>query len=257
MASLAFLALCLWLLGYPDQALKKSRQALALDQEVSHPASLAFALIWNIVLHQLLRDVSMVQKQAEALKALSSEQGFPLWSAGANLTQGWILIKQDHQAEGLARMLKARSSFQAAGSELFQSHYFTLLAEAYGKMGETDNGLVAVNEALIVSQTGERTYKAEIHRLRGELLLKTESREAGLKAELSPEGCFLKAIEVARAQQARSLELRATVSLCRLWQEQGRCEEARQRLAEIYGWFTEGFDTADLIEAKALLERLV
>lgn len=253
MASLTHLALSLWLLGYPDQALAKSHEALALDQEVSHPGSLAFALSHANILRQFRREVPAVQKQAEALIALSNERGFPLWSAGAIVMQGWVLFEQGQQAEGIAWMIKAFSVFQAAEAAVYRSYHLALLAEAYGKVGEVDKGLAFLEEALaIVDRTGERFCEAEIYRLKGELLLKDE----GGRQKAEAEAYFLKAIEVARAQQARSLELRATINLSRLWQQQGRAAEARQLLEEIYDWFTEGFDTVDLKKAKKLLKEL-
>jgi adenylate cyclase len=251
MASLAFLALSLWLLGYPDQALEKSCEALALDREVSHPASLAFALSHAAILCQFRREVPAAQERTEALMALSDEQGFALWPAGGLAMQGWSLVERGRGEEGIARMIKAFSIFQAAGTTLLRSYHFALLAEAYGKVGEISKGLDTINEAVaFVERTGERVYEAEIYRLKGELFQQDEDGRQKVEA------CFIKAIEVARAQQARSLELRATVSLARLWQQQGKVAEARQTLEEIYGWFTEGFDTVDLKEAGALLEEL-
>ncbi len=140
-------------------------------------------------------------------------------------------------------------------------YYLALLAEAYGKGGQAEEGLSALSEALaVVDKTGERYYEAELYRLKGELTLKSEVKTSQNKSQASLESeaeeCFLKAIEIARRQQAKSWELRAVISLARLWQQQGKKAEARQMLAEIYGWFTEGFDTADLQEAKALLDEL-
>jgi predicted ATPase len=149
-------------------------------------------------------------------------------------------------------MLQGLAAFQATGMRLQYPHFLALLAEAYGKAGQAEEGLSVLAEALaLVEETGERYYGAELYRLKGELLLMQ-----GDEAESEAEASFHKAIEVARRQQAKSWELRATMSLCRLWQRQGKREEARQRLAEVYGWFTEGFDTPDLQEAKALLEEL-
>jgi predicted ATPase len=169
----------------------------------------------------------------------------------------WLaLIEQGQSEAGIAQMRQGKADYNAAGSEMGHPYQLALLANGYGKMGQAEEGLVLLAEALeTVDRTGERYYEAEIHRLKGELLQQAEEGGPNASSE-SPEACFLKAIEVARRQQARSLELRATMSLCRLWQQQGKATEARQVLEEIYSWFTEGFDTLDLKEARVLLEAL-
>jgi predicted ATPase len=204
-----------------------------------------------------------VQKQAETLMAVSVERGFSTWLAASGLVQNWVLFEQGQQTEGLDRMVEAPLAFQATGSAVLRSYNLGLVAEAYGKVGEINKGLDLLNEAMaFISRTSERIYEAELYRIKGELLCKDEHGRRNARPErsqrdgLSPEACFLQAIEVARRQESKSLELRATVSLGRLWQKQGRHEEARQRLAEIYDWFSEGFDSADLKEARLLLEEL-
>jgi len=193
--------------------------------------------------------------------ALSSEQGFAFWVAWGTILQGWALAEQGQGEEGIAQMRQGLGAFRATGAEMIQPYFLALLTEAYGKTGQVEEGLNLLAEALaVVDQIEERFYEAEIYRLKGELTLKSIVKTSQNKSQVSlgseAEECFQKAIEVARQQQAKSLELRAVMSLSRLWQQQGKKSEARQMLAEIYGWFTEGFDTKDLQEAKALLQEL-
>jgi class 3 adenylate cyclase/predicted ATPase len=250
--SLPHLANVLWLLGYPDQAWKRSREVLSLAQELAHPFTTAVVWNFNLVLQQFLHEAQAVQQQAEALIALSSEQGFSLVWAGAIVRCGWALAMQG-QEEGIPQIHQGLAATRASGAELFRPYHLALLAEAYGKTGQAEEGLTALAEALtVVDKSGERNFEAELYRLKGELLLQSKLQSAGSEAE----ECFHKAIDIARQQQAKSLELRAVMSLSRLWQQQGKQDEARQLLAEIYGWFTEGFDTKDLQDAKALLEEL-
>ncbi|HKA52848.1 MAG TPA: adenylate/guanylate cyclase domain-containing protein [Candidatus Binatia bacterium] len=263
----ADIACILWCLGYPDQALQKSHQALTLAAELSHPHSLAFALGFAAVVRQYRREEHAVQERAEASITLASEHGFPMWVAWGTFWRGWALAEQRQQEEGIAQMRQGLAAARAAGTEIARTWYLATLAEAHGKLGQTEEGLTLLAEALaIVDKTGERLYEAELYRVKGELVLQSGVRSPKLPApntrhlaphaEVGAEACFLKAIEIARRQQAKSLELRAVVSLSRLWQQQGKREEARKMLAEIYHWFTEGFDTKDLQEAKALLDEL-
>jgi predicted ATPase len=181
--------------------------------------------------------------------------------AFGTILQGWALTEQDQREEGIAQLQQGLAAWRATGAELYRPYFLSLLAEAYGRSGQIDNGLATVAEALdLVNATGERFYEAEVYRIKGELLLTQEGvrlQAEGLREKTEEaERCFHKAIEVAQQQHAKSLELRATMSLARLWQQQGKSAEARQMLADIYGWFTEGFDTKDLQEAKTLLEEL-
>jgi predicted ATPase len=249
---LAFVARALWALGYPAQALQRSQDAVALAQELSHPFSLAYALGCAAALHQLRREGPVTQERAEAAMALSREQGFALWLAMGTTLRGWALVAQGQEAEGIAQVRQGLAAYKATGTAVGQPYLLALLAEAYAKHGQAEEGLGVLAEALAaVHHSGERCYEAELYRLKGELLL---ARPAEHYAEA--EACFWQAIAIARRQQAKSLELRAAMSLARLWQRQGKHAEARQLLAEVYGWFTEGFDTADLQEAKALLQEL-
>jgi predicted ATPase len=264
-----FAAYVLWLLGYPNQALKRSHEALALAQGLSHPHSLAVALGSVAWIHQFRWEGQLTQQQAEAAVALSAEQGFPFWLAFGTTMQGWALVEQGRIGEGIAQICQGMIASQATGAELLRPFFLALLAEAYGKAGQVEEGLTTLAEALtVVDQTGERFYEAELYRIKGELTLQQfqvssfrfqvqESPRSEVRGpESEAEECFQKAIEIARQQQARSLELRATTSLAHLWRQQGKHHAARTMLAEIYNWFTEGFDTQDLKDAKALLDQL-
>lgn len=248
----------LWLLGYPDQARERIHHALTLARELSHPFSLAEALSIAAVLHQFRREGQVVQLQAEAAITLSTDQGFPYWLTTGTFFRGWALVTQGQGEEGIAQMRQGLATYRAMGAELGRPHHLASLAESYGKVGQAEEGLSVLTEALAaVHKTGERFYEAELYRLKGELLLKQSGgpgAESGVHKEA--EECFRRAIDIARRQSGKSLELRAVMSLSRLWRRQGKGEEARQMLAEIYGWFTEGFDTVDLKEAKSLLEEL-
>ena len=256
--SLSFLSNVLWLLGYPDQALKRSREALTLVQEIDHPYSTAPVWVANTVLHQFLHEAQAVQQQAEALSVLSNEQEFAASSPVAITLCGWALAEQGQEEEGIQQIQQGLSAARTTGTELNRPYRLALLAEAYGKTGQVEEGLTALAEALdAVERTGERYYEAELYRLKGVLTLQFQLRDPPPTVEEEAEACFLKALEVSRHQQAKSLELRATMSLTRLWQQQGKHQEAHTMLSEIYGCFTEGFDTKDLQEAKALLAELI
>jgi predicted ATPase len=249
---LSYMALTLWTLGYPDQALKKGHEAVALAQALSHPLSLAFAEGVVGYLHQYRREARAAQETAERLIALSAEHGFPHWMAQATVTRGWAVAEEEHNQEGIAQIREGLAAFRAIGNGALLPHALSLLAEACRKAGRLDDGLSALTEALSAANEHEiRHYEAEMHRLRGELLLKQDHSNV---AEAQP--CFQRAVGIARNQSAKSLELRATMSLARLLDKHGKRDEARAMLADIYGWFTEGFNTADLKEAKALLDEL-
>ena len=271
---LSHLAWALWYLGYPDQALKRSDEALALARRLAHPYSLGYALNFAAALHCFRREARQTRERAETTLTLSGEQGFPLWLAMGTILRSWARVEQGEGEEGLPQIQQGLAAFQAIGAGLGRTAFLALLAESYGRAGQADEGLRVLTEALAVAErNGERLYEAEIHRLRGELTLhlKDGARSPGtgphgkaspLKSQLSRtlgrevEGYFVKAIAVARAQQAKSWELRAAVSLSRLWRRQGRIAEAHALLSPLYGWFTEGFDTPDLREANNLLHEL-
>jgi predicted ATPase len=255
-ACLSVAAFTLWSLGYPDQALKRTLESLTLAQELSHPFSLSFALYGAAVLYWLRREVKATQEQAEALIALSHEHGFTLREALGVTLRGWALAEQGREEEGVAQIRQGLAATQATGADYFRPHSLALLAEAYGKARQAGKGLSTVSEALTwVNKTEGRWCEAELYRLKGELTLQSQPESHKSKVE-EAEACFLQAIEIARQQSAKSWELRAVMSLARLWQQQGKKGDAHQMLAEIYNWFTEGFDTKDLQEAKALLVEL-
>jgi len=253
-----YMALTLWMLGYPAQALQRMHDALTLAQELSSPFNLAFALCFAARLHQYRRERQLTQERAEASVALCTEQEFPLLLAFGTLLRGWALAEQGQREEGIAQIRQGLAAWRATGAEIQRPYNLALQAEAHENAEQTEEGLTVLAEALaLVDKTGERLYEAELYRLKGELTLK-QSRVQSLASSVQKEGeeCFLKAIDIAQRQQAKSWELRAVMSLSRLWQQQGKKNEARQMLAEIYGWFTEGFDTADLKEARTLLGEL-
>jgi predicted ATPase len=251
-SSHAWLGIALVLLGYPDQGRQHSEEALRLAQGVAHPFALATVLFIAGLLCPLRREVSRTLELAEALVALATEQGFTLRAAHGALLRGWALAMQGAVETGLAQMRQALVAWRATGATLFQSCGLGLFAEVCGHAGRVEEELQVLAEALaFVDTTGERWWEAELWRLKGELLLGHT-----VAPEAEAESCFQRALAVARQQQARWLELRAAVSLSRLWQRQGRCADARQLLALLYGWFAEGFDTADLQEARALLAAL-
>jgi predicted ATPase len=262
-----FAAVALWLLGYPEQAMKRSEEALTLVRELANPFILTFALHWATWLHQFRREGPLAQERAEACMTCATEHGFAAWVALGTIMRGWALTEQGRGEEGIAHMRQGLATWQAAGSVADRGYHLTLLAEAYGKVGQAAEGLSTIAEALACAHTtGERCWEAELYRLKGELLLQSGVQglesgvltpDAGLQTRAAEaEACFHQALEIAHRQQARSLELRATMSLSRLWLQQGKRAAARELLAPIYGWFTEGFDTADLQEARALLDEL-
>jgi predicted ATPase len=242
----------LWSLGYPDQGLVRSQAAVTLAQQITHPFSLGYALTIAAVFHQFRREVSAVQEHAEAAIRLTREQGFSYWMAFGAILGGWALAQQGQAQEGIEQINQSLIALRATGAELFRSYFLALLAEAHGTLGEPEAGLTVLTEALtLVDTTGERWYAPELHRLKGELLLQQNSDN-----QADAETCFQQAIAIAQNQQAKSFELRTATSLARLWQQQGKHQEAHDLLAPVYNWFTEGFDTLDLMDAKALLEAL-
>jgi class 3 adenylate cyclase/predicted ATPase len=247
-----FAARTLWLLGYPEQALARLHEALALAQELSHPYSLAFVRAFAAFVSQLRRDVPAVHEQAEAAVALSTEQGFPLWIGLGTILRGWALAMQGQGEEGMAQLRQGIAAWRATGAAQHVPYHCTMLADVSAHLGHVEDGLQALAEAhTLEEQHDERYWEAEVCRLRGVLLL----RQTGTP-QAEAETWLQQALDVACRQQAKSLELRAAMSLSRLWQQQGKRAEAHALLAPIYGWFTEGFDTADLQEAKALLAEL-
>jgi len=208
-----------------------------------------WALSWAAILHWHRQELHATREQLEAAVALATEPGFVQWSAPGTILHGRLLAAQGHAAEGIAQIQQGLAAYRATGSALLQPYFLALVTETYRCAGQSEAGLPVLAEALrLADDTGERWYQAELYRLQGELLfdLSVEHRAAAVL-------CMQQALALARHQQAKSLELRATLSLARLWQRQGQSDRAQQLLAESYDWFTEGFVTADLQEAQELL----
>jgi predicted ATPase len=254
-ACLMHVAWALWVQGYPDQARTHANEALTLARELSHPFTLAFALFGTGVVHIYCRELRVVQEQAEAVLAMAIEQGFTPFVARGTLLRAWTLTEQGKAEEGIALFRHVRTSQRDAINEFVWLIFLTLLPAAYGATGQPEEGLaILVETQALMDKTGIRFGAAELYRLTGELLL---NAKCGVRhTELTPEECFQKALDVARRQEAKSWELRAAASLARLWQSQDKRQDAHDLLAPVYSWFTEGFDTADLQEAQALLEEL-
>ncbi len=248
----AYNAWSLWLLGYPDQALHCGNGMLALLEQINHSFTQSRGFYWNAVLHLFRREGAIVHERAQRALASAGEHGFALVRATATILEGAVLAGQGQHADGVKRIREGLDAYRATGAAFQTTHHLILLAEALGGAGSVEEGLEALaNAAAQAEKSGERYCEAEIHRLRGELLL---AQSAGNQAEA--EQSLRQALDVARRQEAKSLELRAASSLARLWQRQGRGNDARDLLAPVYDWFSEGFDTADLQDAKALLDEL-
>jgi DNA-binding SARP family transcriptional activator len=250
LGALAYAAGCLWCLGYPDQALEYSQKALALARELGHPFTLADVLCFGGGMFSELRRDALAQKDhAEELIRLASGK-MPVWEGPAQRYRAGALVRLGQVEEGIAHLHEAIAAIRAGSALCDLSQALCCLAEAQGKAGQPEAGLDTLAESLdFVERTDQRHSEAELYRLQAELLF-MQGRDAEGEASLE------KALHVARRQQAKSWELRATTTLARLWQKQGKQEEAREALAQAYGWFTEGFDTPDLIEARTLLELL-
>ena len=248
----AVLGWVFWDQGYPDQALRHAEEAIAAARAAAHPLSDAFALSFAAMLHQLRGEVALCRERAESALALATEQVLPYWAAYAIVLTGWAFVEEGQEEEGLSRLRAGIDANRATGAKVRGPQWLALLAEACLDTGRVEEGLSAVSEALaLTEQTAARYREAELDRLEGELRLAAKQPD-----ESGVEASFRKAIAIARAQQAKSFELRAATSLARLLARQDRCEEARDLVAPVYGWFTEGFDTPDLKDAKALLDQV-
>ncbi len=242
----------LWLMGFPDQAREMSREGLRLAEELSHPFTLANVMFYTGVILWSRGEDEEAKEMADTLAAFSDEHGFAQQSLFASVLQGMALGRLGKPELVISQLRQAVEALAAMGQRLAMPLLLAVLAEAHGMVGESERGLQLVAEAMhLVNETGERRVESPIHRIKGDLLLISSAEN-----EAEAERCFRQAIEVALGLKAKSNELQATISLARLWRQQGKKEEARQLLAEIYGWFTEGFDTRDLKDAKALLDEL-
>ena len=245
-----FAAHALWYLGYPDQALEAMHKALSIAAELTHPWTVVMINVFAAWLHAYRREFHLVRQPAETALKLASEQQLAFFVGHATVLEAWARVRQGEGEQAIADIRSGIAAYRATGAELESSYWFALLAEAFAAIGAVEEGLAALTEALnLVATTGVLFCHAELFRLKGELLLK---RDEPNQAEAS----FREAIHVASIQHAKLLELRAAMSMARLWRDQGKVQQARELLAPVYGWFTEGFDTRDLKEAKALLEAL-
>jgi adenylate cyclase len=248
---LGSLGYTLWFLGYPDQAIKRQDEAIVLARSLAHPYSLAFALGTGMSVHQLRGDSAAASTWAEENIALSTQQEMPLWIAPSLCLRGWALAVEGETAAGVAQMQQGLGMMDAMGTISLRPHYLAYLVAVLAQAGQHELCLPLVNVALSPDNKSDHLlYVAELYRLKGDLLLMQGNGADEVEA------CYRQAIDVARNQAAKSLELRATMSLCRLLQQQGRNGEGRQLLGELYGWFSEGFETQDLREAKALLTEI-
>ena len=248
--ALACLGVVLLALGYPEHALARSAASVAEARRLAHLPSLASVLALGAVPFALIGDGAVLGEWADELVALASEQGLPFWGAIGTSHRGWVKVKNGDVLEGISLLRNGTAAFRGTGAELFAPYPVSLLASACQIAGQIEESLTVLDEALqIVERTGERWFAAELYRHKGELLLRQEHSEAA-------EELYGKALNIAREQEAKLWELRAVASLARLRCDQGHHAEARDLLAPVYGWFTEGFDTPDLMAAKALLEEL-
>jgi predicted ATPase len=249
--ALSFRAVALWLLGYPDQALEYSRQAVTAGAKLGQPTTYALALHFAAMLRQYRRENTAVQGFADATTAIATEHGLSLWVANGLLMHGWSLVQQGVWNVGITELRQGIAAFAATGAKIYRTYYLGMLAEALDRGGQIDESLQVLAEALAaMHDIGEVFYAAELHRLKGEFLLRKQGCE---RAFSEAESCFLLAQSTACLQRAKALELRSALSLARLYQKVDRVAEAQPMLAECYQSFTEGFDTLDLQEAKALL----
>jgi predicted ATPase len=251
-SAFVYLSWALWHRGYPEQSARAADRALEYSRQFGHAYTLAYAL-WHIGMKAILaRHVDEAEGCANECVALANEHGFPLWAADGRIVQGWVAAHNGDTTAGIAWIHEGLTRAEATGSRHYYPFNLGLLAEALALAGEIDEGISVLDQALANSAaSGQKGTDAELHRLRGELVRQLP-RPDPAQAEVS----FRTALAIAREQGTRGYELRAATSLARLWGDQGRRTEARELLAPLYGWFTEGFDTADLKDAKALLDEL-
>ncbi len=248
--SQAYLGFVLFCLGYPDQALAQIDAAIAEARRLGHRPSLALTLTFAARLHSLGGENTALDERTAQLIAVATEQGFPFWRAMGAIYRGWVKVKNGNVTEGIFLLRSGSTAYRATGAELYMPHFVALLAGAFEIAGQVEEAVILLDDALqIVERTGERWFAAELNRHKGQLLLR--QGHSGGAEEL-----YRKALGIAEEQGAKLWELRAAASLARLWYDQGRRTEANDLLTPVYGWFTEGFDTPDLKEARAVLAEL-
>ncbi len=251
-AAHCYLSYVFWFMGYPDQALRKTEEALTMARALNHPFSVGWALAFGMMVGGLLRDPDLALERTTATISYCTEQAYPFWITASMIIQGWARCEKGRSNEGIELMRQGISGFQAIGSNVVEPLFQGILAEALGKAGQIQEGLDVVGKALTKAQKNEeKTSELDLHRIKGELLL-----AASEKNHVEAEACFLRAMNLAKSLNAKTRELQAALSLSRLRKQQGKLQEARTMLAEICGWFTEGFETTDLKEAKAMLGEL-
>lgn len=260
-ACLSFLPRVLWSLGYPTQAEETMRQALALSQAIAHPFTAVMTSCLAALLYLMRREWPVAQHHAETALRLADEYGFTDWRSQALVFQGYAMVRQGGAREGILRMRQGLRAYDETDAVLRRPLFHGLLAEAYGRVARPEEGLTVLADALTTTQQqGLRLQEAWLHWCQGELILQAAESQRPHRpssaAQRVAETCFQQALDLARHHHAKSLELRITLSVCRLWQRQGRSDDARRLLTALYAWFTEGFDSADLQEAKALLDEL-
>ena len=249
-SSQAYLGISLLCLGYPDQALARSSAAIADARKLAHPPSLTLSLSLGTLPLALIGDDETLDKRADELVAVATEQGFPVWRAVGTIHRIWVTVKKGDVTEGISLLRSGSAAYRATGTELWTTHFLALQAKACEIAGKIEEGLTLLDDALQdLERTGMHWLAAELNRLKGQLLLRQGHSEAA-------EELYRKALSIADEQGAKLWELRAAASLARLRRDQGRHTEARDLLAPVYGWFTEGFATPDLKQAKALLDEL-
>jgi predicted ATPase len=266
-----FAAWALWFVGQPEQALHRIEEALNSARALSEPISMAHSLVFAAILHQLRREPQMAQEYAEAAIGISGQHGLLMYQLMATIARGWALIQQGGPREAIVEMRQALAALETRDTILVRPHYLALVAESLTTAGQFEEGLPLLEEALaLVESNGEGCYQAELYRLKGELIIRQTAGRGVARAAAagkrvievaspgiaSAERCFGESIKIARRQKAKSLELRTMTSLARMYQKQSKRQEARDWLANTYAQFTEGFDTADLHDAKALLDEL-
>jgi predicted ATPase len=243
-------AFVLWVLGYPDQAMRRAEEALAMAEELANPGNLINTLAFVALVHVFRREPAAARRQAQATMELSTEHRNAHFLAHGTIRHAWALAAEGQAEEGIAEMHQGIVTYRATGARTWLPFFLGLQAETYARGNELDNGLASVAEArALADETEQGCWQAELNRIKGELLVASDNHA---EAERS----FFQALDIARRQHAKSWELRAATSLSGLWRDQGKRKEAHELLAPIYDWFTEGFDTADLKAAKALTEEL-
>ena len=251
-AILSYRSVALWMLGYPDAALADANNSLQRARKIDQAGSLLFALSLATVTEFLRRDYATAKALADDLFTLADEKGALFWKPGGALYRGWLCAVAGDAVEAVQLITSGLAAFRSTGSTQLTPVGLSFLAKAYADLGRSDDAWRCVDEARTLVETGgERWFEPHIYCIAGEVALKSSQPDAS-KAE----AYFDRALAVARQQQAKSWELRASMSLARLWRDQGKPQQARELLAPVYGWFTEGFDTRDLKEAKVLLEEL-